>query len=223
MGRGPDKKPRRRYPPINVGDRFGLRVVVACSRHPITNIVLCDCVCDCGQRSYGIAARELKRGFASSCGCVAREKSRKRATKHGLCKANMYDTWKNMIDRCTNPNHEYWDDYGGRGITVCKEWLESIQSFYADMGERPAGMTLERIRNNEGYCKANCIWASRATQSRNRRGIRIIEYAGKSMCLKDWADELGIKYHALFNRLKAGWSVEKAFTQQVRPLTKKGS
>jgi hypothetical protein len=73
-----------------------------------------------------------------------------------------------MIQRCTNPALDSWQYYGARGIAVCERWL-SFESFLADMGERPAGMTLDRIDNDRGYEISNCRWATAAQQSQNRR------------------------------------------------------
>jgi hypothetical protein len=81
-----------------------------------------------------------------------------------------YETWKGMVQRCTNPNdRRRWENYGGRGITVCERWLK-FENFLADMGERPKGLTLDRKNNDKGYSKANCRWATRSEQMRNRRG-----------------------------------------------------
>jgi hypothetical protein len=77
-----------------------------------------------------------------------------------------------MISRTTNPQHPRWADWGGRGITVCDSWRE-FENFLADMGEKPPGMTLERINNNSGYSKSNCCWATPAQQARNNRGYRL--------------------------------------------------
>jgi len=80
-----------------------------------------------------------------------------------------------MIQRCTNPKCRRYKDYGGRGITVCTRWLK-FENFYADMGECPPGMTLERKDNNKGYYKANCRWATNKEQGNNKRNNRLLTY-----------------------------------------------
>lgn len=87
---------------------------------------------------------------------------------HGLRNTPEYSTWANMKSRCFNKNIPDYKDYGGRGITVCNRWLK-FENFFSDMGERPIGLTLERINNNKGYFTSNCIWASQTVQARNHR------------------------------------------------------
>ena len=89
--------------------------------------------------------------------------------KHGLCSHELYTTWKRMIQRCSNPNDLRYPYYGGRGVTVCERWWQSFAAFLADMGERPAGLTLDRIDNSKGYEPGNCRWASKLTQNINTR------------------------------------------------------
>ena len=121
--------------------------------------------------------------------------------------------WRGMIERCSNPASTSYPDYGARGIRVCRRWMK-FDNFLADMGKRPGQhYTIERMDNTKGYSLTNCRWATRREQARNRSTNRFLEFDGKRMCLKDWADELGVTIQLLTSRLdRNGWGVERALT-----------
>jgi len=93
---------------------------------------------------------------------------------HGMTLTKEYGTWRGMLGRCNNPNAAHYASYGGRGITVCERWLK-FENFYADMGKKPDGLTLDRVDNNAGYSAENCRWASHTEQSRNTRAVMLDE------------------------------------------------
>ena len=112
--------------------------------------------CCCGKEKV-ICVDAVKRGITKSCGCLKKETTAK--TKHGMRKTRVYYSWFCMKARCLNPNSPNYKNYGGRGITICKEWLE-FRNFFRDMGERPQDRTLDRIDNDGNYCKENCKWSA---------------------------------------------------------------
>jgi len=124
--------------------------------------------------------------------------------------------WYSMIKRCTDPCTTYYEYYGGRGITVCDRWAgeNGLSNFMEDMGPRPSkGHSIDRINNDAGYYPENCKWATRAEQARNKRSTRLLTYGGRTLCMEDWAKEIGISPYTIGSRLRVyGWTVEKALT-----------
>lgn len=130
--------------------------------------------------------------------------------KHGHdYRSPTYRTWKVMRNRCERPADRHYSDYGGRGIKVCERWRK-FANFLADMGERPAGMTIERIDNAKGYEPGNCKWATRHEQDRNRRDNRVLEIDGERLILLDACRKYGRNFDSVRDRLNRGWSVERA-------------
>lgn len=170
--------------------------------------------CECGVIK-DFFLEKLRSGKTKSCGCLRIDTGKNSAT-HGYSGGRTYNIWAGMKSRCLNQNLEKWKDYGGRGITVCQRWIDSFESFLEDMGDAPDGFTLDRKENSGNYEKSNCRWATSSDQANNTRQNRFLEFNGKRMTISHWADEIGIDSHILYNRLRRGWSVERAITEPPR-------
>lgn len=126
------------------------------------------CECFCGNKVV-FTKPNLKRNSMSSCGCFSKKHTKEVLTTHGLTYSNSYKIWENMKTRCLNINCSSYKNYGGRGIKICDKWSDSFEEFYKDMGVSEKGMSLERIDNEKGYFKENCIFINKNQQSKNRR------------------------------------------------------
>jgi hypothetical protein len=136
--------------------------------------------------------------------------------KHGHAKnggSSTYKIWQMMIDRCHHDRSKSFPDYGGRGIAVCERWRESFAAFLHDMGERPVGLSIERIRNDRGYSRSNCKWATRIEQNNNSRQNRIFTFQGETLTAAQWAKRVGISRETILNRVDVQkMPVEQALT-----------
>lgn len=151
--------------------RFGRLIAISIDGTNKHGYNLWKCECDCGNITF-LPAGSLVSGGTKSCGCLHREKVLSRQTLdrtiHGMYRTPTHYSWSKMLERCYNPNHIHYKNYGGRGIIVCDEWKD-FRNFYIDMGERPEGKTLDRIDNEDNYKLSNCRWATAKEQSSNRR------------------------------------------------------
>lgn len=140
--------------------------------------------------------------------------------RHGLRKNPTYNSWRGMKERCSNPKNKAFKHYGARGIKVCKEWEESFETFYDDMGERPDGMSLERIDIDSNYCFENCKWATVVEQRNNMSTNINITYDDRTQTLKQWCVELNLNYQLVRRRYHDGWTIEKAFFKPTRKTSR---
>ena len=189
------------------GQRFGRLVVkrfLYTRGHEATYWL---CVCDCGTEK-AVRAGNLRSGNTKSCGC------RQGTYRHDKYRSKVYLAWGGMLQRCENPKDPSYRNYGGRGITVCEQWHDFVV-FYADMGDPPTGLSLDRIDNDGNYEPENCRWASLSEQQRNCRHNHLVTFQGKTQCLAAWAQEVSINQSTIQRRLHRGWSVRRALTPRT--------
>lgn len=180
--------------------------------------VLCDCIC--GRTDLEINFECIIRNTIKSCGCLLfnHDKNRKYPIKHGYYGTKEYNTWTHLIGRCCNKNNQDYPNYGGRGITVCKEWREDFLCFLNDIGHAPTPKhSVDRINVNGHYERGNVYWATSKEQQNNKRTNYLITYNGETKTLQQWSDLRGWHKCVIRHRLvDLGWSIEKALTIEPR-------
>ena len=191
-----------------LGQKFGRLTVIGENGRSKSRSILWECKCICG-KIVSVRADSLRNGATKSCGCLQRQQNPFISITHGRYKSRIYKAWTAMKQRCNNPKSTNYPNYGGRGIKICEQWSK-FENFLADMGERPEGMSIERIDNSLGYFPENCCWATRKEQNRNSRHNHLVTYQGETKCLVEWAEDLEIKYDVLRYRL-AKYPPEIAF------------
>lgn len=157
------------------GKRFGRLIGIEPAGHSKDGHLKWLFQCDCGERTVAYG-KYVRSGRTRSCGCLKKESIARVNASHRMCQTATYRTWYSMIGRCHNKNHSSYPKYGALGTKVCTRWRSSFENFLEDVGERPAGKTLDRIDPFGHYEPGNCVWSTPAQQSRNTRGRAAIEY-----------------------------------------------
>lgn len=204
---------------IEIGQKFGKLTVLSkvenCVSKSNYHCTAWRCKCDCGNEVVKLG-RVLERGWALSCGC---SKSQDYPSRERL-----YSVWISIKQRCNNPNDSSYSNYGGRGIKVCDEWLNSYLSFrewaYKN-GYSPEdsfhNSTVDRIDVNDNYCPENCRIIPRKYQNDNMQRTHWITYDGQTHTLKEWCAITGLKWSTLRSRIyDLHWSVEKALNTPAK-------
>lgn len=190
-----------------IGQRFGRLVVIEeAPRHP-SGHAMWICKCDCGNTTQPIMGSDLRSGKVQSCKCLRNELLSKNVKKHGMAKTRLHRIWQNMKNRCSNPNVPCYSEYGGRGITVCDEWVHDFQAFHnwAMANGYADDLSIDRVDNDGNYCPENCRWVSQIEQSNNLRKNIIVEIGEEKRTLAEWAHASGIKYTTIYARYMRGW------------------
>lgn len=167
-------------------------------------IIYYPCLCDCGVIKE-VRVYSLIDGKSRSCGCLSKEITAKRELIHGNSAKPEYLIWIKIKHRCNNPKDRQYPNYGGRGILLCKKWLD-FEEFSKDMGPRPGPKhTIDRINNNGNYEPGNCRWATKKEQNNNKRNNVLVEIGSEIKTIAGWAAASGLRHSTILERHKRGW------------------
>ncbi len=152
------------------GKKYGKLTVISPNGRNTNGDVMWKCKCDCGNISI-VRGRNLRSGFTTSCGCNQKEAVRRANVIHGHCNTRIHRIWSAMKQRCYNPNNTAFQNYGGRGIKVCDDWLHDFLEFesWAEKHGYDDTLTIDRMNNDGNYEPSNCRWITRAEQNKNKR------------------------------------------------------
>ncbi len=209
------------------GQQFGRLTVIKRAENDKNGSTQWLCQCNCSNKTKKvIRGSALRNGLTQSCGCLHTEMLANRNRTHNLSKSKLYKIWYAMKNRCYYSKDKCYNRYGGRGITVCDEWLHDFQAFYdwAMANGYADSLTIDRIDVNGNYEPSNCRWITNKEQQYNKCNNHLITYNGKTQTVKQWSIELEIEYGTLLSRLNRGhWTVEKAFTTPIKRNTTKNA
>lgn len=193
------------------GQKFGYLTVIKRAENKGTQ-TMWSCQCECGN-VITVNAYNLKSGHTRSCGCKKGTIITTKKTKHGYSHTRLDNIYQQIKYRCYDTNCVSYNDYGGRGIVMCDEWLNDRTAFFnwAMTNGYKDGLTIDRINNNKGYSHDNCRWSTMKTQCNNRRSNHCVYYNGKKYTLKELSEKYNVDYDKLKQRInKLHWNIEKA-------------
>lgn len=176
-----------------VGRKFGRLSVISVDNECISSHKYLVCRCDCGNM-VSVVGCSLLEGKTKSCGCLKNEVLVKRSKTHGMTNTRIYQTYRSMRQRCINPNNKCYKFYGGKGITICQEWLDDFTAFYtwAMNNGYDDSLTIERKDVSKGYNPENCTWIPMSEQCLNRTVNHFVTYKGEKMTLSELARKVDV-------------------------------
>lgn len=203
---------------ITKGDQYSLLTVVKEVERKNAPGRQVFCQCECGKKKI-VSFRDLKRGNVKSCGCLKNYSTENNENFHNMSNTRLYAIWSDMKHRCLNENNIRYKRYGGRGISVCEEWLE-FKNFYewAKSSGYKDELTLDRVDNNKGYSPRNCKWSTQKEQAWNRSTTFKVERNGVSKSLREWCRLENVPFNMVYRRLRRGWDIEDAL--RIPPIPK---
>ena len=206
-----------------VGKRYG-RLTVLKEVEKKNKKIMYLCKCDCGNTCI-VQGNNLRSGHTKSCGCLKSEVLVEKATIHGKSDSRLYHIWEAMKQRCTNYKNSAYNNYGGRGVFICKDWLV-FTNFrqWALMSGYSENLSIDRIDNNGGYEPSNCRWATIKEQDNNKRNNILLTFEGETKTLAQWGECKKIPYKVLYQRIKhLRWTVERALSTSPRRCKRRKS
>lgn len=207
------------------GQRFGRLTVLKLDHVERKSYWLCKCECE---KEIIVTSSSLRSGHTKSCGCLHDDLSRERLIKtnetHGESNTRLYKIWSDIKKRCYRKTFWAYDRYGGRGITLCKEWHDYLifrdwcmNNGYAE------NLTIDRVDNDGNYEPNNCRWVDRKIQANNRNNTKMITYNGDTKTIAQWAETIGINYRTLYTRIFTyNIPLEEALTNKKYSIGKRG-
>lgn len=202
------------------GMKFNMLTVIERAESAPGGITYWLCRCDCGNFTT-VRGSNLKNGSVKSCGCLQHQKTTNKT--HGESYTNLYATWARMKSRCKNESNASYENYGGRGITVCDDWNNDYISFrdWALNNGYEQGLSIDRINNDLGYNPDNCRWATTKQQQNNRRCNVIYSMNGEAHTLSEWCDIYHLNRSTIDRRInRSGMTLEQALTTPIRTYSK---
>ncbi len=177
-----------------------------------------ECKCDCGNNeTIAVISYNLKNGNTQSCGCLQKEKTAQANKTHQLSNHRIYHIWNNMLARCYNLHSINYNNYGGRGIKVCDEWL-IFENFmeWAFANNYQDDLTIDRIDNNDNYCPENCRWVNQKEQQNNKSTNHFLTFNNETLTISQWSEKVKIDKRVLQYRIAHSWDIEKALFTPVQ-------
>lgn len=208
---------------IKIGDIFGRWKVIGFDNERSRNnkrgkkYYFCECQCE-NKTIKSVESYSLTSQQSTSCGCYNRERVSETTSKHNSSNSNLYDVWTNIKQRCLNQNNPNYKNYGGRGITICDEWVNDFIKFqeWAIKNGYKKGLNIDRKDNDKGYSPDNCRFITYIENQNNKRTNTYIEFNNETNTIVNWAKKLNMNPRTLVTRLDTlNWSIEKALTTPV--------
>jgi hypothetical protein len=200
------------------GKKFGKLTAIKIVGRSNAGKMIWLCECECGNQTK-VVSNSLVSGKTKSCGC-SRYGNNKKYGSVPSHKQRLYNIWCGIKDRCFNSNNKSYFRYGGRGITMCSDWINNYTAFrdWAINNGYRKELTIDRIDVNGDYTPDNCRWADCIKQANNRTNSHYLTYKGRTMTISEWARDLGVNEHLIRMRIWKGWEVGIALTTPARRI-----